>query len=287
MLIEMKLVNLKLPLITSLFIIIDIAAMICLSACTKHSTEYVASPYGTITLNFSHLVDDMPLRKSETIYTNAAGNVYQVTDLMYFISDVTLYRHDGRTRVLKDPSDILYVDDAIPSTLIHTFKDRVEPGDYDSVSFIFGIREAKNKSYLFLNPPEVIMSWPQVLGGGYHYIMLNGKWLDTNKVLMPFNFHLGIGQLYKGNTYNTDSIYAFVQNYFRVSLPASSFTLNEKDTLICRLTMNLERWFDTPHVFDFNVWGGNIMQNQAAMQTAKENGVDVFTFKVEGIREKW
>jgi hypothetical protein len=25
---------------------------------------------------------------------------------------------------------------------------------------------------MFVNPPEVNMAWPEVLGGGYHYLML-------------------------------------------------------------------------------------------------------------------
>jgi hypothetical protein len=40
--------------------------------------------------------------------------------------------------------------------------------------------------------------------------------------------------------------------------------------------MNIEKWFESPHVFDFNYWGGAIMQNHAAMQVVKENGWDVF-----------
>ena len=154
--------------------------------------------------------------------------------------------------------------------------DKIAPGSYDSVSFILGITEEKNKSNLFVNPPEMIMAWPAVLGGGYHYMMLNGKWKDTLGSLSPFNLHLGIGQLYSGNTYNTDSIYAFVQNYFRVNLPGSAFTLRDKDSLVFNLTMHIDRWFDTPHVYDFNFWGGHIMQKQPAMQTISENGCDVF-----------
>ena len=41
--------------------------------------------------------------------------------------------------------------------------------------------------------------------------------------------------------------------------------------------MNIESWFTTPHNFDFNYWGGNVMQNQQALQTIKENGHDIFT----------
>ena len=32
-------------------------------------------------------------------------------------------------------------------------------------------------------------------------------------------FHIGIGQVYAGNSMNPDSIIGFVQNYFKVSLP--------------------------------------------------------------------
>ena len=41
--------------------------------------------------------------------------------------------------------------------------------------------------------------------------------------------------------------------------------------------MNIDSWFKTPHDFDFNYWGGFIMEIQPAMQMAKENGYDVFT----------
>lgn len=250
-----------------------------MASCKKNEENPAGYPYGKITFRFGHTIDGAPLVKDQLIYTNAAGNQYLVTDVMYFISDITLHRHDGKTRMIKDWQDIFYVDDAIPSTMAYPFADKIEPGVYDSITFVFGITEEKNKSFMYVNPPEVNMAWPSVLGGGYHYMMINGKWKDTTGLLMPFNFHLGIGQLYKGNTYNTDSIYTFVQNYFTVSLPGSAFTLNDRDSLVFRLSMDINRWFEGPHIFDFNYWGGDIMQKQPAMQTARENGADVFTIQ--------
>ena len=183
--------------------------------------------------------------------------------------------------MIGDWKDIFYVDENIPETKTIRFFDKIPAGTYDSITFIFGISEQKNKSYMFVNPPEVDMFWPEVLGGGYHYMMINGKWKDTTGVNQPFNFHLGIGQLYHGNTTNVDSIYAFVQNYFTVHLPGSGFTMNNQDTLTFNLSMNIEKWFENPHIFDFNYWGGAIMQNQTAMQMAKENGWDVFSIKLQ------
>ena len=107
---------------------------------------------------------------------------------------------------------------------------------------------------------------------------MNGKWKDTADFIRNFNFHLGIGQFYHGDAINcTDSIYAFVQNYFTVKLPNSSFTLGKDVTKEIEIIMNIDSWFETPLIYDHNHWGGNIMQIQPAMQMAKENGTDVFS----------
>lgn len=250
-----------------------------LSACKKSDDTTPAVPSGKVVFLINHQVNGQPLKENELIYTNAAGNDYLITEVKYFISDITFYRNDGSNKMIGDWKDIFYVDENIPETKTIRFFDKIPAGTYDSINFIFGISKEKNKSFMFVDPPEVNMFWPEVLGGGYHYLMINGKWKDTTGVNMPFNFHLGIGQLYHGSTYNVDSIYAFVQNYFTVSLPGSAFTITDNDTATFQLTMNIENWFENPHIFDFNQWGGAIMQNQQAMQMAKENGWDVFSIK--------
>ena len=248
-------------------------------SCKKKDEPVPVSPSGTIVLSVDHQVNGQPLKFNEMIYTNAAGNDYLITDLMYFISDITFYRNDGTRKIIGEAKDIFYINENMPETKTIRFADKIPTGTYDSITFIFGISEAKNKSYRYVNPPEALMGWPEVLGGGYHYMMMNGKWKDTTGVLMPFNFHLGIGQLYKGSGYNVDSIYAFVQNCFTVSLPGSSFQLADKEQLTFGLIMNIGQWFENPHIYDHNHWGGAIMQNQPAMQMAKENGWNVFSIK--------
>ena len=247
------------------------------ASCKKDSVPPASS--GTVVFSVDHQVNGQPLKFNELLYTNAAGNEYLVTDLMYFISDITFYRNNGTHTVIGETKEIFYISENMPETKTIRFTDKIPAGSYDSITFIFGISEAKNKSHLYVNPPEALMGWPEVLGGGYHYLMMNGKWKDTTGYLMPFNFHLGIGQLYKGSGYNVDSIYAFVQNYFNVSLPGSSFQLADQEKLTFGLTMNIEQWFEDPHPYDHNHWGGAIMQNQPAMQMAKENGWNVFSIK--------
>ncbi len=249
---------------------------VLISSCSKKDPPPAASA-GRLIFRMEHLVGGQALQEDTLIYHNTAGNLYMVTGLKYFLSDITLYRQGSVAKVISDWQDIFYIDENIPATKTLRFFDPLPPAAYDSVSFVFGITAEKNISNMFVNPPEVHMAWPQVLGGGYHYLMLDGKWIDTTGVAQPFNFHLGIGQLYHGTGYNTDSIYAFVHNWFRVSLPGSAVTIDAGDTTTMTVRMNIESWFDTPDVFDFNHWGGAIMQNQAAMQKVRDNGQDVFT----------
>ncbi len=261
----------------ALNILVILGALMFMDISCNNDTPDAGKTTGHISFRFTHLVDGLPLEKDKMKYMNAAGNPYQINQLMYFISDVTLHKSDGTTRLISDWTDIHYVDIDIPSTLTWVVYDDVATGAYDSVSFIFGITKEKNQSFRFVNPPEVNMMWPDVLGGGYHYMMINGSWKDKTNIIKNFAFHLGIGQLYKSNVIEVDSIYAFVQNYFGVKLPNSAFIVEENKTRNIEIIMNVDSWFKTPYIYDHNYWGGAIMQNQPAMQMVKENGVDVFS----------
>ena len=235
---------------------------------------------GSLQISFDHNVDGTPLVVDTMIYTNAAGNDYLVNEIQYFISDIVLHSTNGNDYSIISTNGIHYIDTDISSTKTWNISDNIPVGNYSSVSFTFGINETKNQTGLFVNPPEVDMFWPEFLGGGYHYMKLNGKWKNTNSDIVPFNFHLGIGQTYASNVIVIDSITGFVQNYFTVQLPSSALTINENTQTKATITMNIESWFETPHVWDFNLIGANIMQNQPAMQMAKENGADVFSFQL-------
>lgn len=264
------------PTRLTVFLWLPAAALILIS-CNKSDDPEPKNASGTFTLHMEHHENGMPLQLHKLIYANQAGNQYMVTGLKYFISDITLHYDGGKNLILDGWKDIFYIDEDIPGSLSWQFFDQIPAMKYDSVSFIFGITGAKNQSFMFVNPPEALMMWPQVLGGGYHYLMLDGKWKDTAGVLQPFNFHLGIGQLYKGPGFEVDSIYAFVQNWFRVSLPGSGFQMAEGGTVTLHLAMDIENWFRDPYVFDFNHWGGAIMQLQPAMEQVRENGRNVFS----------
>ncbi len=248
--------------------------VLCCSGCKKETPPEEDQSQQKIILKFAFLVDGEELQADTMKYVNGAGNHYLVNEIQFFISDVTLHHTDGSIYLIQAWKDIHYIDSDLPETQSWNVFDNIPAGTYHSISFTFGINEEKNQSLMFLNPPESFMFWPQYLGGGYHYMKLNGKWLDENQQISPFDFHLGIGQIYYSYP---DSITGFIQNYFQVTLPNSSFNMEENQTKEILLIMNIENWFRDPHTYDHNVWGGDIMQNQEAMHLACENGHDVFT----------
>jgi len=258
----------------SFFCVLIILAVVALNlASCKRDNGDDEEATGKIQFNFFHTVDGNEVEFNNLKYTNVAGNQYMITDFQYFVSDVILYKSDGTQIKIDDSKEIHYVDNMIPSTLSWNVGDPLPVGQYDSLSFIFGISEAKNVTGLFVNPPEVNMFWPDVLGGGYHYFKLNGKWIDTTAMEVPFNFHTGIGR----EITPTDTI--FHHSCFRVVLPSSSFQVSADLTTSIGIQMNIESWFKTPHVWDWNIVGGSMMVDWQAMQRGMENGFDVFTRK--------
>lgn len=256
------------------FIVFLVGLMI---ACGDSPGGEPIEDYGRMIIYFDHSLDGGHLQYDTLKYTNAAGNPYLVNEIQYFISDVTLYKDDGTIKLIDDWKDIHYVDTDLPNTWTWNVYDKIEPGTYDSIAFTFGFNEAKNISFMFVNSPEKEMFWPEYLGGGYHYLKLNGKWLPEGETqTLPFNYHMGIGQIYYEGS---DSIIGFVHNHFRVSLPNSEFQVSKGSNKSFLFGMEVENWFQNPHVYNHDEFGGDIMQKQEVMQIAKENGWNVFTFE--------
>jgi len=258
--------------------IIPLSFIFLMSTCKPPKPIEPKEDKGNITINFKHQINDADIIFDSLMYVNEAGNEYMINEIQYFISDVKLYHHDGNVVVIDDWDDIYYVDIDISSTLEWQVFDDLPIGTYDSISFTFGITQIKNQSFMFVNPPERDMFWPDILGGGYHYMKINGKWKEKpSNQITPIDFHLGIGQIYASNVIVVDSITSFVQNYFNVSLPSSSFSLAKDETKHIDLVMNVEEWFRNPNTMNFDTIGGYIMQTQEYMNQAKENGHNVFS----------
>ena len=239
-----------------------VSALLCCGCCRI--------PGGHIKLNFSFVVDNDSLRLDTCMYQNAAGNLYEVNDVQFFISHVRLETASGEIVEIADNQGIHYTDIRIPGTLSWNIADVLPAEEYKSITFVFGLEGEQNTTGFFPNPPENNMSWPDMIGGGYHYMKINGRWIDESGVRQPFNLH-------SGKISNSDG--TFADNTFTVTLPLENFAVIHKETSDITLQMNINAWFSNPNTFDFNVFGGSIMQNREAQEVLRENGWDVFSVK--------
>lgn len=228
------------------------------------------NPTGTVRLHFSFSVDGDEMQQDTMLYQNAAGNRYEVTEAQYFVSNVILTKSDGTQYAIKSDKRAHYVDADIPGTLDWLPNDELPAGTYTSVSFVFGLAPELNVTHAYTDAPENNMSWPVVLGGGYHYMKINGRWLAPDGTAHPFNLHSGRVLTAEGDT---------LEHSFMVILPLDQKTLSKDGVMDIALDMNVNQWFTSPHIFDFNEYGGSIMQNAEAQEVLEANGWDVFIAK--------
>jgi hypothetical protein len=243
------------------------ATILLATTCTKHEK-------GSIEIIFTHTVDGEPVQFNQLIYTNTAGNQYQVNEIKYFISKLIFFNNgeEGYEIVITQDDGIHYVDCSLKNTLRWEINP-IPAGSYTDISFVFGLDKEDNRSNRFVNPPESYFSWPNNMGGGYHYMQINGKFLNKEGEIQNMNIHTGIGQIYNEN----NEVAEFVQNYFTVTMPLpAGFFVHADNATPLTLNMEIQRWFDTPNLYNFNDFGTGIMQNQHAQQLLKENGGNVF-----------
>ena len=253
----------------TLFILMSLVAT-ALVSCKKPTS------YGDLSVGIDYSVNGGHLMIDSLCYHTEAGNTFMITEIQWFISRLELQNEQGEwveltyreTEGNGPTASIFYIDTNIPESQT-LLLEAIPTGTYTRLRFTFGLDEEDNLTGLFCNPPEANMFWPEPLGGGYHYMKLNGRFVNANDELVPLNTHLGIGQ----NADHTE----FYQNYFDVEGPIDLVVAENKENLVL-LSMIVDNWFRNPNLYDFNVYGSAIMQNQAAQQALKENGQDVFTW---------
>ena len=215
----------------------------------------------SFTVTFNHHVDGQSLSNDSMMYLNDAGNLYSVIRLMYFVSDFRLHKSDG-TSVLIDEEH--YVDAFNANTFSFTASSKVV-GSFTGVSFVFGLDTNKNVDGRYPNAPENNMEWPAAMGEGYHYMKLEGKFLDTAGMVMNYNTHTGATM--------------GVAHHVNVVLPDTDFSVGD-NAVTLDLNMNINNWYVNPNLYDFNDYGMMIMGNQDAQYAIEGNGHNVFTATV-------
>jgi len=221
-----------------------------------------------LTINFTHTVDGSDLITNSMIYTNEAGENYDVQTLKYLISDITLHAEDGSSLLL---DEVHFINISNESTFSFTYND-VPNNNYTSISFDMGLDPAKNISAKYVNEGigtnqefHPTMFWPETNGGGYHYMKLEG---DFNDSLSGYGTHTGgtMGDDYSFN--NTNNI---------------SLTVDDDiGNISININMEINNWYNSPNQIEFSSYGMGIMMNMEKQMQLKQNGMtDVFSVIVD------
>lgn len=218
---------------------------------------------GTVMFRFEHMVGSELLAMDQLKFDNAAGNLYEVENLEYYVSDFVL---EGDQRIALDNVHYVSADDHDTHSFMVT---DVPPGHYMSFQFVFGLDEEKNHDGLFGDqsdlPPHGSMQWPAIWGGGFHYMKLEGKVEGEGATLVGFSTHTG--------RYDDGDQGPF-HHHVPVDLELHA-NMVAGETLVIEIVHDINEWYADPHVLDLEDHVA-IMANQAEQDRLEANGASVF-----------
>lgn len=115
-----------------------------LASCKKDITEpgYNETDLAPLSLEFDNIVGGQNLILNNVNFVNAAGEIYNIQLLQYFISNIKVYKADGTVFTVNQDSSYFLIKEAAPETRFARVK--VPEGDYTKVSFILGVDSVRS-----------------------------------------------------------------------------------------------------------------------------------------------
>jgi len=239
-------------------------AIIIFTGCNSDDDNDTTGQNANVTFSFTHNWDGANFTNANfgnTNYTNANGDVLNIERLRYLISNIKFKKANGETVVF---DGYHLVDVSQTGTLSFSPSLNAPLDNYSSMTFIFGLVEANNISGAYPDLNSVSWNWPDMLGGGYHFMQMDGNYQIENSSFAPFNFHHGTARVSEG---------IFEQNFFEVNL--AGFTLTSDADI--EIKMNIAEWFKNPNTWDLNVYNTDLMMNYTAQKLMQQNGGSVFS----------
>ncbi len=239
--------------------------LIAILSCSKNEEEFVENT--KITLNFSHAWEDTEITSedfNDIKFVNENFDRLSVERLRYVISDIVIQNDNGTT---SEVADYLFIDAEDESSLSFSLENLLPDGTYDLV-FRFGFSDEDNIDQAYEDLNTAIFNVPEMLGGGYHYMQFDGKYIDDTDNENNFNYHAirAIDMSDSENIVTEDTSF---------EVEAGEFIIDNKAATI-KLQMDLSEWFKNPNLWDLNVYNQGLMMNFEAQKLMSENGQSVF-----------
>ena len=189
-------------------------------------------------------------------FTNANGEKVSVEKLRYLVSNISLVES-------KNYHLINFNENKGTSIIISNLTN----GTY-SLYFRFGFSDEDNEDGIYQDLNSVSFNVPGILGGGYHFMQFDGKYIDNINQEASFNYH-AIKAVDKTDPNNLK----LEDTSFKVNLGTIVIT----NTAEIEIKMNLAEWFKNPNTWDLNELNTILMPNFDAQKMMSANGKSVFS----------
>ena len=227
-----------------------------LSSCKK---ENPIRPGLKLDFEISHVFDSLQLVWDQQGYLNAAGNDLSFSRVEYIVSGIKLKQISGGG--FSAPS-AYFVSPGADGKDRFTLNE-VPEGTYSGIEFVFGLKPEKNISKSLSSDQDFLrFEWPEPMGGGYHFMKLEGHFLSVD-TLYGYGIHIGSNGFYLEYDFPSD---------FEVVEGANGVAGVE-----VFLQMDLSQWFKTPYTYNFSSDPNYTMGDSTSMMHIVSNGSDAFT----------
>ena len=202
-------------------------------------TGVIIPKEGSLEINLSHFYKQKALVLNTDVYVNAANDTFNIEELRYYFTNLSLQKNDGTWINLKNYQLIDFKSPQTTSFIIN----KVPAGHYKSLSFYLGVDSLNNTSGLQEGAldPSWGMFW--TWNSGYIFYRIMGRNPNTGRT---FSFDLG------GN-----------ENLPMISADLNSFKI-KKQQVKMSLKMDINEMFQNPMVYSFVTDGYAIHTNTAS-----------------------
>ena len=223
------------------------------SACRKQAVNQ--TKLSELELDFTFMVDGRNLDFDTLIFVNDAGNIFSVSKLEFILSNFELTSGNGSHAF----GNVEYVNAGIAGKTKLRLTG-IPLGEYSGLKCLIGLDSLRNISNGLPGTLEFnSMFWPVQMGGGYHFMKLEGKFVDSG-AHVGYAIHLGKN----GNA--VSCIMPF------------TFTVDESSKRVS-VEMDLSEWFKNPYRYDLKKDGRYTMSTDSLMALISHNGRDVLKIK--------
>ncbi|NRB59717.1 MAG: hypothetical protein HRU50_07190 [Winogradskyella sp.] len=246
--------------------LILLAISFILFTCESENTNGGTLRNITVDFEFIHTWDGTVIDNTNlttTTVTNENGETMSMSRLRYLLSRFQLLNSNGdiygfNGYKFTDLSDITSYNFSTNNFII--------PSGTYTLKFIWGFNEADNITGAYPDLNSASWNWPDMLGGGYHFLQLDGMYnIDTTP--SPYNFHNGTARV-------STNPNVFEQNFVEIEF-TEDMVLSGNATI--KIEMNIAELFKNPNAWDLNIYDTPLMPNYDAQKMMQQNVESVFS----------